>query len=130
LLKTRRGQHRCGLGDLRPAVCHSFPTELVDGVLCVRPDHGCACREWSLADVDMAEEMEVLEDRQADAEVYCEVVAMWNQRVLEAAPQAEHDFSGFCEFVLAAYDDLAATAATQEAIPAQPAQPAPVEDPA
>ncbi len=108
LLKTRHGQHRCGLGDLRPAVCHSFPTELVDGVLCVRPDHGCVCREWSLADVDMAEEIKVLEERQADAERYCQVVALWNRRVLDTPQDAEYDFTGFCTFVLDAYDKLAA----------------------
>ena len=108
LLKTRQGHHRCGLGDGRPSVCKSFPSELVDGVLCVRPDSGCACRVWSLADVDIAEETAAVTLRQAESEEYCAVVARWNARVGAAPPDAQFDFFGFCDFLLETYDALAA----------------------
>src|SRR4051812_40494295 len=56
LMKTRNGHHRCGLGDLRPQVCKTFPIENVGGVLCIPGKTGCTCRTWSLADVDLREE--------------------------------------------------------------------------
>lgn len=106
LLQLRRGQHRCGLGDLRPAVCRSFPSELVEGVVCVRPDHGCVCREWSLADVDIEQEMEILGERQEDAEVYCQVVANWNARVMTSPEDDVFDFTEFCAYLVSAYDSI------------------------
>jgi hypothetical protein len=106
LLKTRGAHHRCGLGDLRPTVCRSFPSELIDGVVCIRPDHGCQCREWTLADVDLSEEMDVLEERQSDVDVYCEIVGRWNARVKAAPEDITLDFTDYCTFVLQAYDQL------------------------
>jgi hypothetical protein len=103
LLRTRNGYHRCGLGDLRPAVCRAFPSELVDGVLCMRPDPGCTCRTWSLADVEIAEEQERIAVRQEEGEEYCAVVARWNERVA-AAPAAAFTFPDYCTFLLEAYD--------------------------
>jgi Fe-S-cluster containining protein len=107
LLKLRGGHHRCGLGDLRPNVCRSFPSEIVEGVVCIRPDHGCACREWTLADVDIAEELVVLDERQQDAALYCQVVESWNAHVLSTPPDTSLEFTDFCEYVLRAYDQLA-----------------------
>jgi Fe-S-cluster containining protein len=104
LLKTRGGHHRCGLGDLRPGVCRSFPSELVNGVLCVRPDAGCACREWVLPDVEIAEEMQTLIERQDDLETYCAVVEGWNARVATAPAGTTFDFTDYCTYVLDAYD--------------------------
>ena len=106
LLSLRGGRHRCGLGDLRPNVCRTFPFEAVDGVLCVRPDHGCACREWSLADVDLEEEHEAIDERQADVETYCQVVADWNARVLASPVGTAFEFTDYCDYLLQAYDKL------------------------
>jgi hypothetical protein len=108
LLRTRHGHHRCGLGALRPAICQSFPSELVDGVLCVRNDAGCTCRIWSLADVDLAEETARVEARQAEAVEYHQVVARWNALVDAAAPTTRTDFVAYCDFLLRAYDELEA----------------------
>ncbi|MGH2370927.1 MAG: hypothetical protein ACRDI2_22340, partial [Chloroflexota bacterium] len=108
LMRTRHGFHRCSLGDLRPGVCQAFPSELVSGVLCLRPDSGCTCREWALADVDIAEETARVEARQVDGEEYCAVVARWNAHIADAPPEATFDFFDYCTFLLAAYDDLAA----------------------
>jgi hypothetical protein len=108
LLRTRQGHHRCGLGALRPAACRSFPSELVDGVLCVRNDAGCRCRTWSLADVDLAEETARVEARQAEALEYHQVVARWNALVGTAGPTTRTDFVAYCDFLLRAYDELEA----------------------
>jgi Fe-S-cluster containining protein len=110
LLRTRLGHHRCGLGALRPAVCSSFPSELVSGVLCVRNDAGCTCRTWALADVNLDEETAQVTVRQAEAIEYHQIVARWNAVVGEASPSTRIDFIAYCEFLLRAYDDLAARA--------------------
>jgi Fe-S-cluster containining protein len=107
LLRTRDGAHRCSLGDLRPLVCRTFPSELVDGVVCLRNDGSCSCRLWALADVDIEEERLALEARQADAEAYCQVVAHWNAQVAAAPAGARFDFFDYCRFLLDAYDAMA-----------------------
>jgi hypothetical protein len=109
LLRTRHGHHRCGLGDLRPAVCKSFPSEMVAGVVCIMSETGCRCRTWTLADVDIEHEAEAIRERQADSEVYCGIVEQWNRGVSE--PGRRLDFEGYCEHLLAAYDGLARTEA-------------------
>lgn len=108
LMRTRGGSHRCGLGALRPLVCRAFPAELVDGLLYLRPDSGCACTDWSLAQVDIAEETSLVQARDAESEEYCEVVARWNERLSFFPPGAYTDFPAFCSYLLDAYDELAA----------------------
>lgn len=62
LLALVDGSRRCGLGDLRPMACRTFPCSLEQGLVQVRDDaRHCECRAWSLADVDLAEERAVLE---------------------------------------------------------------------
>jgi Fe-S-cluster containining protein len=106
LTRTPSGHHRCGLGELRPRSCASFPSELVDGVLCVRNDGGCTCRTWTLADVDLIEETRRVEARQAEAVEYHRVVAIWNARVEAEAPPEGCDFAAYCAYLLDAYDAL------------------------
>jgi len=104
LMKTRDGSHRCSLGDLRPAVCRTFPAEVVDGVVCVRPDAGCACRGWNLSDMDLDEEWSDLTERQSDLETYCAIVDKWNSLVADAPSGALFVFEQFCPHVLKEYD--------------------------
>jgi hypothetical protein len=110
LLRTRGGDHRCGLGALRPTACRAFPAELAGGVLCLREDAGCSCRRWALADVDVAEETALVELRQAEGEEYCGVVARWNARVATAPEGSVFDVASYCAFLLDAYDAIAAGA--------------------
>jgi Fe-S-cluster containining protein len=112
LMRTRDGHHRCGLGDLRPAACRAFPSDLFGGVLCARNDGGCTCRRWSLLDLDVAEETELVVRREEEAAEYRRLVAEWNRLVAEAPPEARFDFLAFCRFVLEAYDALAAAEAS------------------
>jgi Fe-S-cluster containining protein len=110
LLKTRDGAHLCGLGALRPQTCKTFPSEVVGGVVCMRPDSGCTCRRWLLNDVDIAEETAALDVRDADFAEYCKVVARWNAEVAAAPPDATFTFFDYCNYVLEAYDAIAADA--------------------
>jgi Fe-S-cluster containining protein len=112
LMRTRNGHHRCGLGDLRPASCKAFPSDLFGGVLCTRNDGGCTCRTWSVLDVDVAEEAELVVRREEEAAEYRGLVAEWNRLVSEAEPGATADFFDFCRFVVEAYDALAASEAS------------------
>jgi hypothetical protein len=105
LLRTRAGSHRCSLGSLRPAACQSFPSELVDGVLCVRDNGECTCRRWTLADVDIAEETARVETRQAEAVEYHQIVARWNAMVETTPDDARTDFVAYCEFLVQTYDE-------------------------
>lgn len=103
LLRTRNGYHRCGLGDLRPEVCKTYPSEMISGVMCVRNDGGCTCRIWSLADVNLDEELDLVMTRRADYEEYCSLVAHWNSEVIEQN-NLIYTFVDFCDFMLNAYD--------------------------
>lgn len=114
LLRTRNGAHRCGLGALRPGVCKSFPSDLLGGVLYMQDGTGCACRTWSLADVDIAEETAAVTARRQDTAEYCEVVARWNARVATAPPDTQFSFFDYCEFLLEAYDALDAAPAGED----------------
>lgn len=107
LMRTRDGSRRCGLGALRPQVCHTFPLEVANGVVCVSPNHGCTCRRWSLADVDLPTEDALLETRLADAAEYHEVVAHWNARISDAGDEGAADFVTYCTYLLDVYDQIA-----------------------
>ena len=107
LMRTRNGHHRCGLGDLRPQVCKTFPVELVGQVLCIPGKTGCACRTWSLADVDLEEEAAAVQVKLSDFEEYSEVVALWNSYVASAPEDAHFDFFSYCDFLLEIYDGIA-----------------------
>ncbi len=112
LLRLRDGSRRCGLGDLRPLVCRSFPAEVQRGVVTLRQDGGCTCRHWTLADVEIEEERALVERRQVEAERYCAVVAEWNARVAAAPPGAGFDFLDYCRYLMETYDALAVPAST------------------
>lgn len=105
LLRTRGQHHRCGLGDLRPGVCQCFPCEAVSGLVCIAPDVECACRRWTLGDVDVTDEMPRIRAREEDAALYCDVVARWNHEVMHG-DEAPVDFARYCDFLLEAYDAM------------------------
>ena len=102
LLRTRDGHHVCGLGELRPRSCKAFPSEPVDGILCLAG--GCDCRAWALADVDLAEERAAVAAREEDAAEYAEVVAGWNAAVAAAPEGTALDLADYCRYLLGVYD--------------------------
>jgi len=85
---------------------------MVSGVLCVRNDAGCTCRTWSLTDVDIEEETERVEARQAEYDEYCAAVAAWNDHVTSAPPEETFSFFEYCNFLLNAYDEIESGRAT------------------
>lgn len=105
LLKTRDGHHRCGLGDLRPQVCKTFPMELADGIVCIPGATGCTCRAWSLADTEIEEEEQMLGVRMSEFSEYCDLVENWNASVMALPDEAQIDFYSYCRFVFQAYEE-------------------------
>lgn len=108
LAKTRVGDHRCGLGQLRPAACLCFPADLVDGLVTVRNDAGCTCRIWDIGDLDLRAETEKVEQRQNEAVEFHQVVATWNAMIRELPEGSSANFIDFCNFILEAYDQMSA----------------------
>jgi hypothetical protein len=106
VVKTRDGHHRCGLGDLRPQTCHTFPLQSVGGVASVVPDTGCVCRSWSLGEMDVEEERAGLRERVEEYAEYSALVEAWNRGVMELPDGAAYDFYQYCEFVVDAYNSL------------------------
>jgi hypothetical protein len=105
LLRTRRGYHRCGLGDLRPRACQAYPAELAEDVVCLRLDGGCTCRRWALADVDIPTERSLVHGRRTELQDYCGIVEAWNAQVARGAAPTETDFVAFCSYLLRTYDE-------------------------
>lgn len=115
LMRTRNGHHRCGLGDLRPQACKTFPVEKINGVLAIPYATGCTCRAWSLADVNLQEEAAFVEERERDLSEYYSLVAEWNSMVMSAPQEAEISLFDYCNFLLRAYDEMEAQGAVQVA---------------
>src|SRR5438132_2779942 len=95
-----------------------------EGGICVLPNTRCSCREWSLGDVNITEERELVEQRRDDLMEYCSVVARWNAHVAsvasatpgaasgtnEGAEAGEDgpDFMTYCRYLLSIYDQIEA----------------------
>lgn len=109
LLRLRDGQHRCGLGDQRPGVCRAFPAESRGGLLRIVAQPGCQCRLWSLADLDLPAERRLLTAIQAEMADYAAVVAHWNAWLRAEPPGTQVDFFAYCDYLMDAYDDRAAS---------------------
>ena len=61
---------------------------------------------YTLADVDIDDEPQLIQQRQANEEEYHRFIAQWNQRVSSAEAGTKYDFAAFCEFLISAYDAL------------------------
>lgn len=99
LWKLADGHHQCGLGVLRPLACQSYPSLLVDGMVCV-DSRACTCRQWSVLDVDREYEKALLEQRLRETAEYHDIVTLWNQSL---AGCGERTYQAFCTYVLDTY---------------------------
>jgi Fe-S-cluster containining protein len=107
LWKLADGHAQCGLGGLRPLVCRSYPSLLVDGMLCVESS-SCTCRRWGLVDMDQRAERALLGQVLGEAEEYSAVVARWNVALEQYS--GERSYREFCAYIMDVY-------AQQEASP-------------
>jgi hypothetical protein len=75
-------------------------------VLCVAPDNGCTCRQWSLADVDLAHERALQAIQQHNHAEYCLLIEEWNSRGASAPDGSTFDFRAFYDYLMSAYDGM------------------------
>jgi len=101
LLRPPNGHAHCALGDLRPTVCKSFPSILINGVLCIGDYSGCTCRAWALAHVDIGQETALAQILARERAEYREIVHRWNRRVEQAKQQ--YSYMEFCNYLMNVY---------------------------
>jgi Fe-S-cluster containining protein len=106
LIYPHRGVARCALGDGRPLPCRSFPAVMTDGLVHPLNDGGCACRTWTLADLDVEGDAALLLEAARHREVYANVVANWNAYVAQVAEDQVLSYQDFCRYVLDTYTQL------------------------
>lgn len=104
LMQIRDDVARCGLGELRPLPCRTFPASGGGGVLYVSEQHGCTCRTWSLADLDRPAVATLLEQEAAERDLDRQLIQAWNGQVAAAAP-ATSSIAVFCRYLMRAYAD-------------------------
>lgn len=93
---------RCGLGALRPLPCQAFPGVGAGPRVSVAQEHGCTCRDWSLADLDRVAVADLVAREGAERELDRRLVHEWNVQVLAAA-STTYDLVGFCGYLMHAY---------------------------
>ncbi len=98
LLRTNADHGLCGLGDLRPGQCHTFPSYLADGFVAVAHAPAGCVRTWSYGDIDLDEERRKLMRLQTEDAVHDVLVEEWNTRV--RADRRERSTEEFCTFLL------------------------------
>lgn len=107
LIATQDGTARCGLGDLRPGPCKSFPSYLIDGELAVAQGV-CTCREWSVDDIDdPAREKALLMAEADERATYARVIQNWNAFVADNRDDDVYEYADFCRYLLDAYAQMA-----------------------
>jgi Fe-S-cluster containining protein len=97
LLRLPEGSGRCGLDELRPMACLTYPFTLRDGFVRAPESEPCACRAWSLADADPEQERSLLEAAERERDEYRQVLSRWPD------DPGDRSFGAFCEFLVDAY---------------------------
>ncbi len=100
---------RCGIYDLRPAVCRTYPTGLGDDGAVHLEAGGQYCPEpWSLERIDVPAFRLRHQHRDRQIALWDALVDGWNARLRADAEAVGH--SVFYRFLLDAYTDIAARA--------------------
>jgi Fe-S-cluster containining protein len=98
LLRTNDQHGRCGLGDLRPGQCRTYPSYFADSFVAVAHFPAGCVRTWSYGDMDLEEERKKLRHARAEEAVHEALVEEWNQRVRSEGRERSCD--EFCTFLV------------------------------
>jgi Fe-S-cluster containining protein len=98
LLSTNDRRGLCGLGDLRPGQCRTFPSYLTDDFISIVNDPPGCVRTWSYGDVDLDEERRRIVHAKAEEAEHHEALAEWNRRVGDEG--RERSFEELCTFLV------------------------------
>lgn len=108
LMRTRGGHRRCGLGDLRPLSCRTFPVQLADGEVCVPQATPCSCRQWTRSEMFVEQERPLVYELEDAREEFADVLARWNEHVLSTPADSSFSLADFCSALMNMYDEVLA----------------------
>jgi Fe-S-cluster containining protein len=108
LLSLEGGRKLCGLGDLRPSQCQTFPVlqggSLSDDEVAPRLYRGPGCwRTWHLGELDLIAESAALLQQRAAQRAYAVHVATWNERISQQHSAFEAKLEQFLAFIVNRY---------------------------
>lgn len=112
------GDHtaRCGLGTLRPMVCHTFPAVGTLDIQCADDAQHCTCRTWTVADIDRGSVRAIGAQEAEERQHYRATIREWNALVSAAPAGTRFAFADFCQYIVAAYSTSQSAATTRGAI--------------
>ena len=98
LVQTNDGHARCGLHDLRPLQCETYPVVIEDGSVDIINDPAGCVRTWSYGDIDVIVEKKRLQQLKSLEMEHARMVEKWNRHILEEG--MTHGFDEFCAYLL------------------------------
>ena len=106
LMELPGNQFRCGVYKNRPVACKSYPMVLRDNVVLQHPNTLCPPSTWSEQDASRPAWYYALQHKRMHFDVYYEVVAQWNNVVLNTKGEFEYTFRQYFNYVMNVYDCL------------------------
>ena len=107
LLRLADGGLRCGIYNHRPGTCRAYPMSMWNGVVFQRKQTLCPPNAWPPSQVVKPHWSASVHRFHMHHDIYCEVVARWNARVV-ARPGTRFTLQEYFSFVMNVYDRLAA----------------------
>lgn len=84
-LSLLEGYGRCGIYEVRPLVCQTYPAYLSHGLVHLRTDALCPERSWNLSTMDLPYWRQRLLRFHMETDIYSSVIEQWNSFV-DASP--------------------------------------------
>lgn len=106
LVRLQDGTERCGTYSHRPLACQAYPMSIWGGEVYQRGDVLCPAGAWQLDGEHQAPWLEMFQRVRMHFDIYAEVVARWNARVLLAGNGARFDAHEYFSYLMNVYDRL------------------------
>jgi Fe-S-cluster containining protein len=106
LIELPNGTGRCGIYNLRPQICRTYPAYLRNGIVGRRDDVLCPDDAWRDGILDAPIWYEQLISQFVEADIYELAVARWNFAVLQMPQLEAITPAGFYTYLLEFYDRL------------------------
>src|SRR5215213_7675193 len=106
LIELPNGSGRCGIYNLRPQICRTYPAYLRSGVVGRRGDVLCPDDAWRDGILDDPIWYEQLISQFVESDIYELVLARWNFYVLQTPQPEAISLAGFYSYLLEFYARL------------------------